>query len=78
MIFRLQLYAEPPMPDSLAPALGAFGSAQGGLPPPCSSVFALEELEVRGARGEPKRLPLLPAPPLSARVVFAAEGSLVA
>jgi TldD protein len=48
-------------------ALGAFGSAQGGLP---ASVVApsllLEELEVRGARGEPKRLPLLPAPPLSA------------
>jgi predicted Zn-dependent protease len=48
-------------------ALGAFGSAQGGLP---ASVVApsllFEELEVRGARGEPKRLPLLSAPPLSA------------
>jgi TldD protein len=48
-------------------ALGAFGSAQGGLP---ASVVApsllFEELEVRGARGEPKRLPLMPAPPLSA------------
>jgi TldD protein len=48
-------------------ALGAFGSAQGGLP---ASVVApsllFEELEVRGARGEPKRLPLLAAPPLSA------------
>jgi len=48
-------------------ALGAFGSAQGGLP---ASVVApsllFEELEVRGARGEPKRLPLLPAPPLNA------------
>jgi len=48
-------------------ALGAFGSAQSGLP---ASVVApsllFEELEVRGARGEPKRLPLLPAPPLSA------------
>jgi hypothetical protein len=48
-------------------ALGAFGSAQGGLP---ASVVApsllFEELEVRGARGEPKRLPLLPAPPLTA------------
>jgi TldD protein len=48
-------------------ALGAFGAAQGGLP---ASVVApsllFEELEVRGARGEPKRLPLLPAPPLSA------------
>jgi TldD protein len=48
-------------------ALGAFGSANGGLP---ASVVApsllFEELEVRGARGEPKRLPLLAAPPLSA------------
>jgi TldD protein len=48
-------------------ALGAFGSAQNGLP---ASVVApsllFEEVEVRGARGEPKRLPLLPAPPLSA------------
>ena len=48
-------------------ALGAFGSANGGLP---ASVVApsllFEELEVRGARGEPKRLPLLPAPPLTA------------
>jgi TldD protein len=48
-------------------ALGAFGSAQGGLP---ASVVApsllFEELEVRGARGEPKRLPLIPAPPLTA------------
>jgi TldD protein len=48
-------------------ALGAFGSAQNGLP---SSIVApsllFEELEVRGARGEPKRLPLLPAPPMTA------------
>jgi predicted Zn-dependent protease len=46
-------------------ALGAFGSAQGGLP---SSVVApsllLEEVEVRGARGEPRRPPLVPPPPL--------------
>jgi len=48
-------------------ALGAFGSAQNGLP---SSIVApsllFEEVEVRGARGEPKRLPLLPAPPMTA------------
>lgn len=48
-------------------ALGAFGSAQsGGLP---SAVVApsllFEEVEVRGARGEPRRRPLLPAPPLN-------------
>jgi hypothetical protein len=48
-------------------ALGAFGSAQSGLP---SSIVApsllFEELEVRGARGEAKRLPLMPPPPMSA------------
>jgi predicted Zn-dependent protease len=48
-------------------ALGAFGSSQNGLP---SSIVApslfFDEMEVRGARGEPKRLPLLPAPPLTA------------
>jgi hypothetical protein len=49
-------------------ALGAFGSAQNGLP---ASVVApsllFEEVEVRGARGEPKRLPLLPAPQMAAK-----------
>jgi TldD protein len=48
-------------------ALGAFGSAQNGLP---TSVVApsllFDEVEVRGARGEAKRLPLLPPPPMSA------------
>jgi TldD protein len=48
-------------------ALGAFGSAQGGVP---ASIVApsllFEELEVRGARGEAKRLPLLPPPPMTA------------
>jgi len=48
-------------------ALGAFGSAQSGIP---ASIVApslfFEELEVRGARGEAKRLPLLPPPPMSA------------
>lgn len=47
-------------------ALAAFGSAQGGLP---ASVVApsllFDEVEVRGARGEPRRLPLLPAPSLT-------------
>jgi TldD protein len=46
-------------------SLGAFGSADSGVP---SAVIApsllFEELEVRGARGEPRRLPLLPPPPL--------------
>jgi TldD protein len=47
-------------------ALGAFGSAQSGLP---ASVVApsllFEEVEFRGARGEPKRLPIIPEPPMS-------------
>jgi TldD protein len=48
-------------------ALAAFGSARLGLP---ASLVApslmFEELEVRGARGEAKRLPLLAPPPMSA------------
>jgi len=55
-----------PSPGFAGTALGAFGGAQGGLP---SSIVApsllFEEVEVRGARGEPRRLPLLPAPPLN-------------
>jgi predicted Zn-dependent protease len=50
-------------------SLGAFGNGQNGLP---ASVVApsllLEEVEVRGARGEAKRLPLLPEPPMTAGV----------
>jgi hypothetical protein len=46
--------------------LGAFGTAQNGVP---ASVVApsllFEEVEVRGARGEPKRLPILPEPPMT-------------
>jgi TldD protein len=48
-------------------ALGAFGSARNGLPASLVAPSLLfDDLEVRGARGEPKRLPLLPAPPLTA------------
>ena len=48
-------------------ALGAFGSAQSGLPASMVAPSLLfDDLEVRGARGEPKRLPLLPAPSLTA------------
>lgn len=48
-------------------ALSAFGSASVGLP---ASVVApsllFDEVEVRGERGEAKRLPLLPPPPMTA------------
>ncbi len=48
-------------------ALGAFGSAQSGLPASMVAPSLLfDDLEVRGARGEPKRLPLLPAPAMTA------------
>ncbi|MGB9463643.1 MAG: metallopeptidase TldD-related protein [Candidatus Acidiferrum sp.] len=48
-------------------ALGAFGSAQSGLPASLVAPSLLfDDLEVRGARGEPKRLPLLPAPAMTA------------
>ncbi len=49
-------------------ALAAFGSAQNGLP---ASVVApslfFQELDVRGARGEPKHLPIIPEPPMTPR-----------
>ena len=49
-------------------ALGAFGTAQSGLPAAIVAPSLLfDELDLRGARGEPKRLPLLPAPPMTAR-----------
>jgi predicted Zn-dependent protease len=47
-------------------ALAAFGSADSGVP---ASVIApsllFDDVEVRGARGEPERLPLVPPPPLN-------------
>jgi len=53
-------------PGFAGTALGAFGSAQGGIP---STVIApsllLSDVEVRGARGEPRRPPLVPPPPLN-------------
>jgi hypothetical protein len=58
-------YMQNPADGFAGTALGAFGSAQGGIP---STVVApsilLEEVEIRGFRGEPRRTPLVPAPPL--------------
>jgi TldD protein len=57
-------YMQNPAGGFAGTALGAFGAAQGGIP---SSVIApsllLEEVEIRGFHGEPRRLPLVPAPP---------------
>ncbi len=47
-------------------ALGAFGSAQGGLPTTLTAPsLLLDDVEVRGARGEPRRPPLVPPPPMN-------------
>lgn len=60
-------YLQNPQDGLAGTALGSFGSAQGdgGIP---SSVVApsllLDEVDVRGFHGEPRRLPLVPAPPL--------------
>ena len=57
-------YMQNPAGGFAGKALGAFGAAQGGIP---SAVIApsllLEEVEIRGFHGEPRRLPLVPAPP---------------
>jgi TldD protein len=58
-------YMQNPSNGFAGTALGAFGSAQGGIP---STVVApslvLDEIEVRGFHGEPRRLPLVTAPAL--------------
>lgn len=59
-------YLENPTEGFAGTALGAFGSAQAGIP---TSIVApsllLEEGEVRGFHGEPRRLPLVTEPPLN-------------
>ncbi len=47
-------------------ALAAFGSADSGVPATVIAPSLLfEDVEVRGARGEPQRLPLVPPPPMN-------------
>jgi len=59
-------YMQNPTGGFAGTALGAFGSAQGGIP---STIVApsllLDEVEVRGFHGEPRRLPQVDAPPLT-------------
>lgn len=46
-------------------ALGEFGSAQNGIPSTIiTPSILLDDVEVRGFHGEPRRLPIVPAPPL--------------
>jgi TldD protein len=58
-------YMQNPSVGFAGTALGSFGSAQDGIP---STVIApslmLDDVEVRGFHGEPRRLPLVTAPPL--------------
>lgn len=58
-------YAQSQDAETAGTALGAFGSANGGVP---SDVIApsllFEEVEVRGPHGEPRRTPLVSPPPL--------------
>jgi TldD protein len=58
-------YMQNPAEGLAGTALGSFGAAEGGIP---STVIApsllLEEIEVRGFHGEPRRLPLVTPPPL--------------
>jgi TldD protein len=58
-------YMQNPAAGFAGTALGSFGGIQGGIP---SSIIApsllLEEVELRGFHGEPRRLPIVPAPPL--------------
>jgi TldD protein len=61
----LYTYMQNPSVGFAGTALGSFGSAQDGIP---STIIApsllLEDVEVRGFHGEPRRLPLVTAPPL--------------
>jgi len=59
-------YMQNPQDGFAGTALGAFGSAQGGIPSTViSPSLLLDDVEVRGFHGEPRRLPLVPAPPLA-------------
>ncbi|MGH9714517.1 MAG: metallopeptidase TldD-related protein [Candidatus Acidiferrales bacterium] len=57
-------YMQNPAGGFAGTALGAFGAAEGGIPSTVvSPSFLLEEVEIRGFHGEPRRLPIVPAPP---------------
>jgi TldD protein len=59
------VYAQSQDAETAGTALGAFGSANGGVPTDVIAPSLLfEEVEVRGPHGEPRRMPLVPPPPL--------------
>jgi len=58
-------YIQTPAEGFAGTALGAFGSAQNGIPSTVvAPSFLLDDVEIRGFHGEPRRLPLVSAPPL--------------
>lgn len=58
-------YMQNPADGFAGTALGAFGSAAGGIPTAIvAPSLLLDEVEVRGFHGEPRRVPLVSAPPL--------------
>jgi len=58
-------YMQNPAQGFAGTALGAFGAAQGGIPTSIvAPSFVIEDGELRGFHGEPRRLPLVPEPPL--------------
>lgn len=58
-------YLQNPESGLAGTALGSFGSAQGGIPSTViAPSFLLDDVEIRGFHGEPRRLPLVTPPPL--------------
>jgi TldD protein len=58
-------YMQNPIGGLAGTALGSFGSAQDGIPSSfIAPSFVLDDVEIRGFHGEPRRLPLVSAPPL--------------
>jgi len=58
-------YMQNPVGGLAGTALGSFGSAQDGIPSTViAPSFLLDDVEIRGFHGEPRRLPLVSAPPL--------------
>lgn len=58
-------YMQNPSVGFAGTALGSFGSAQDGIPSTViSPSLMLDDVEVRGFHGEPRRLPLVAPPPL--------------
>jgi TldD protein len=58
-------YMQNPVGGLAGTALGSFGSAQDGIPSTViAPSFLLDDVEIRGFHGEPRRLPLVAAPAL--------------